>query len=324
MKKKRRSALILLAVFLCASGGALASEPRLRADLPRNTDGYHEGGSVSDAWVDPDETAVDESSLKAVLTDYDPEKLTYELVWADEFDTDGRPDKSKWGYDTGGSGWGNHELQYYTPGDNAAVSDGVLTITAQKERMGGRDYTSCRLVSRDRGDFLYCKVVARARLPEGLGTWPAVWMLPTDWAYGSWPASGEIDIMEHVGYDPNVIVQSVHVEKFHGGAAKNHSIRAEDVFNEFHDYGVEWLPDRIIFSVDGETTWTYRPLSFTDRPQKDVWPFDKRMHLLINLAFGGDWGGARGIDESCLPARYEIDYIRVYQSPEIMALTGQI
>ena len=136
MKKKRRSALILLAVFLCASGGALASEPLLRADLPRNTDGYHEGGSVSDAWVDPDETAVDESSLKAVLTDYDPEKLTYELVWADEFDTDGRPDKSKWGYDTGGSGWGNHELQYYTPGDNAAVSDGVLTITGSCQSAG--------------------------------------------------------------------------------------------------------------------------------------------------------------------------------------------
>ena len=321
--KKQILTVFLIICLACAFGSAAFSEARLSAGLPRNEDGYHEGRSVSGAYADPDEDPIDESLLKGILTDYDYDSLTYELVWADEFDTDGKPDSARWTYDTGGSGWGNHELQYYTPGDNASVSGGILTITARKERMGGRDYTSCRLVSRNRGDWLYCKVVARARLPEGLGTWPAIWMLPTDWAYGAWPASGEIDIMEHVGYNPNVIVQSVHVEKYHGGAAKNFSRRITDAFGTFHEYTAEWLPDRIIFGIDGETVWTYRPLSFTVKPQKDVWPFDKRMHILINLAFGGDWGGANGIDESCLPAVFEIDHIRVYQSPEILKLTGQ-
>ena len=299
------------------------SAPAFAGGLPRDEGAFHTGESVSDAYVDPEEYAVKPSDLKAVGFDYDYETLTYELVWAEEFDQDGRPDSTKWRYDTGGGGWGNHELQYYTPGENAEISDGVLTIEARKERMGGRDYTSCRLVTRNAGDWLYCKVEARAKLPAGIGTWPAIWILPTDCAYGSWPVSGEIDIMEHVGYNPNVIVQSVHMERYHGGAAKNKSLRVQGVCEEFHLYEVEWLPDRIIFSVDGKPTWTYRPADFTESPTKEVWPFDKRMHLLVNLAFGGDWGGAQGVDENCLPARFQVDYIRVYQSPEIMKLTGQ-
>lgn len=307
--------MMLAMLALCA--------PALADGLPRDEGAYHTGETVSDAYVDPEEHAVKPSNLKAVGFDYDYESLTYELVWAEEFDQDGRADSAKWRYDTGGGGWGNHELQYYTPGDNAEISGGVLTIEARKEKMGGRDYTSCRLVTRNAGDWLYCKVEARAKLPAGTGTWPAIWMLPTDWAYGSWPASGEIDIMEHVGYNPNVIVQSVHMERYHGGAAKNKSLRVQGVCEEFHLYGVEWLPDRIIFSVDGKPTWTYRPADFTESPTKEVWPFDKRMHLLVNLAFGGDWGGAQGVDENCLPAQFQVDYIRVYQSPEIMKLTGQ-
>ena len=299
------------------------SAPALAGGLPRNEGAYHTGQDVSDAYVDPEQYAVDQSLLKAVGFEYDDDSLTYELVWADEFDTDGRPDAAHWRYDTGGSGWGNNELQYYTPGDNAEIADGLLTIEARKERMGGRDYTSCRMVTRQAGDWLYCKVEARAKLPAGRGTWPAIWMLPTDWAYGSWPASGEIDIMEHVGYNPNVIVQSVHTGRYHGASPKNHSLRVPGVCEEFHTYGVEWLPDQLIFTVDGEKTWTYRPTDYTDSPTKEVWPFDKRMHLLVNLAFGGDWGGAGGIDEGCLPAQYQVDYIRVYQSPEILALTGQ-
>ena len=314
--KKYWLALLCLAL-LCPC------RPALAGGLPRNEDAYHTGQGVSDAYVDPEQYKTDEKDLKATGFDYDWNALTYELVWADEFDTDGKPDAARWRYDTGGSGWGNHELQYYTPGDNADIRDGILTVEARKERKGGMDYTSCRLVTRHAGDWLYCKVEARAKLPQGVGTWPAIWMLPTDWAYGAWPASGEIDIMEHVGYNPNVIVQSVHMNRYHGGAARNRSIRTAGVCEDFHIYGVEWLPDRIIFSVDGETTWTYQPSSFTDSPTKDVWPFDKRMHLLVNLAFGGDWGGAGGIDESCLPAKLEVDYIRVYQSPEILRLTGQ-
>ena len=311
----KRIYFLILLVLAAGMGSASAS------GLPRNEDAYHTGQGVSGAYVE--EQPADPAALKAVGYAYAGDALSYELVWADEFDGEGRPDPAKWKYDTGGGGWGNHELQYYTPGDNAFVSGGLLRIEARKERMGGRDYTSCRLVSRGLGDFLYCKVEARAKLPAGVGTWPAIWMLPTDWAYGSWPASGEIDIMEHVGYNPNVIVQSVHMERYHGGNAKNKSIRTPGVCEEFHLYGVEWLPDKIIFSVDGHPTWTYEPAKLTDKPTRELWPFDKRMHLLVNLAFGGDWGGANGIDVNCLPAVFEVDYIRVYQSPEILALTGQ-
>ncbi len=312
---KKTIAILLLLLLLCSVAQA--------GGLPRNEDKFHEGDNVSDAYVDPEKYKIDESNLKATGYEYDRSTLTYELVWAEEFDYEGRPDSTKWRYDTGGSGWGNHELQYYTPGDNALVKDGILTIEAKIEKKGGRDYTSCRLVTRNVGDWLYCKVEARAKLPSGRGTWPAIWMLPTDWAYGAWPTSGEVDIMEHVGYNPNWIVQSIHVDKYHAGQARNKSIRVPGVMEEFHTYGVEWLPDRIIFSIDGNETWTYRPLDMTEHPTKEIWPFDRRMHILVNLAFGGDWGGAQGIDESCLPARFEVDYIRVYQSPEILEMTGQ-
>lgn len=284
---------------------------------------YRTGGNVSGAYVDPAEFAVAEEDLKAVGFDYDRENLTWELVWSDEFDYEGAPDPEKWGYDIGGSGWGNHELQYYTEGDNVTVSDGVMTIEARKESVGGRDYTSTRLVSRGKGDWLYAKVEVCAKLPTGLGTWPAIWMLPTDWSYGDWPASGEIDIMEHVGYDQDVIVQSVHNQKFHGGQANNSSYHIEGVSDTFHVYTVEWLPDKLIFSVDGEERFTYDPARYSEHPTYELWPFDQRMHVLINLAFGGDWGGAMGTDDSYFPVRYEIEYVRVYQSPEILLLTGQ-
>ncbi len=256
--------------------------------------------------------------------EYDIDSLTYELVWADEFDTDGEPDPERWGFNTGGGGWGNGELQYYMPNGNALIENGVLTIEVKKQKRGTCSYTSARMVTRDIADWLYCKIEARAKLPSGKGTWPAIWMLPTDWAYGDWPASGEIDIMEHVGYDPDVIVQSVHTKRTHGGDASNMSTQIPGARDEFHTYGMEWLPDRIIFSIDGEETYTYqKPETAEGERASDTWPFDQRMHLLVNLAFGGTWGGSMGIDEKCLPAKLEVDYVRVYQSPEIMALTGQ-
>lgn len=292
-------------------------------EFQRDDSGYRVGRVVSDAYSDPDLYKVDEEDLKATGFAYDRESLSYELVWSDEFDYEGEPDPEKWGYDLGGSGWGNNELQYYTEGDNVTVSDGLLIIEARKEEMGGREYTSTRLVTRNKGDWTYCKVEVSAKLPSGLGTWPAIWMLPTDYEYGSWPASGEVDIMEHVGYDQDVIVQSVHNQKYHGGQSRSHSIRTEGVSEEFHLYSVEWLPDKLIFYVDGEEQFIYDPQQITSQPTYEHWPFDKRMHLLINLAFGGDWGGARGVDDSYFPVQYEVDYVRVYQSPEIMELTGQ-
>ena len=143
---------------------------------------------------------------------------TWELVWDEEFDYEGLPDSTKWSYDTDGNeyGWGNNEAQFYTKGrkENAWVSDGVLTITARKENMEGKKYTSARLRTKGKGDWLYGRFEIRAQVPTGKGTWPAIWMLPTDWAYGGWPASGEIDIMENVGYDPDTIVGSAHTKLY--------------------------------------------------------------------------------------------------------------
>ena len=256
--------------------------------------------------------------------EYDIGSLNYELVWADEFDTDGEPDPARWAFDIGGGGWGNGEMQYYMSSGNAAVENGTLSIELRKQKRGTCSYTSARMVTRDIADWLYCKIEVSAKLPSGKGTWPAIWMLPTDRAYGDWPASGEIDIMEHVGYDPDVIVQSIHTTNTHGDSASNNSTNVPGVREGFHVYGMEWLPDRIIFSIDGEQTYVYeKPETDEGKRASDSWPFDQRMHLLLNLAFGGTWGGSMGIDEKCLPATLEVDYVRVYQSPEIMALTGQ-
>ncbi|MEJ2503896.1 MAG: glycoside hydrolase family 16 protein, partial [Gemmatimonadota bacterium] len=133
-------------------------------------------------------------------------------VWADEFDTPGLPDTLRWSYDVGGHGWGNEELQYYTEARqaNARVEDGHLIIEARRDSVGGREYSSARLVTKGKGDWQYGRFEARAKLPSGRGTWPAIWMLPTEWRYGGWPESGEIDIMEHVGHDPDVVHATVH------------------------------------------------------------------------------------------------------------------
>jgi beta-glucanase (GH16 family) len=256
---------------------------------------------------------------------YDEGSLTYELVWSDEFDYTGPPDPAKWGYDTGGSGWGNHELQYYTDGGNARADGGKLIIEARKETMGGRAYTSARLVTKGKGDWLYGIVEVRAKLPAGLGTWPAIWMLPTDWAYGGWPDSGEIDIMEHVGYDENRVHASIHTRAYNhtnGTQKGNGGVTVQDATDDFHIYAIEWLPDKICFMIDGARVYEYNPSKLLTAASYRQWPFDRPFHLLINLALGGDWGGAMGFDEAMLPAVFEIDYVRVYQSPEINALTG--
>lgn len=284
---------------------------------------FRVGSEVSQAYVDPAKIdEIPEDQIKAKGFEYDHDNLTYELVWSDEFDYEGLPDDTKWGYDTGASGWGNNELQYYTRGENAEVHDGILTLTARKEKKQNAGYTSTRLVSKGKGDWLYGKFEIRAKLPKGRGTWPAIWMLPTDWKYGGWPASGEIDIMEHVGYDQDVIHYSIHTESYYHsiGTQKTATKKFENVSEDFHTYAIEWLPDRIIFFTDGEKTFTYEPLKYKSTPTYKEWPFDKRFHLLLNIAVGGNWGGVRGVDDDIWPQTMEIDYVRVYQSPEITAL----
>jgi beta-glucanase (GH16 family) len=236
----------------------------------------------------------------------------WSLVWNDEFDTDGLPSPDRWSYDVGGSGWGNNELEYYTQfrQENARVENGVLVIEARKENFQGMKYTSARLVTTNKGDWLYGRMDVRAKLPLGVGTWPAIWMLSTDWKYGGWPNSGEVDIMEHVGYDPNVIHGSTHSLKYYFkiNTQKTASLRLPDV-REFHTYTVEWYADRLDFFVDGNIYLTSR----NDGTGWEAWPFDQRFHLILNLAIGGDWGGSKGVDDTAFPQRMEVDYVRVYK-----------
>lgn len=246
----------------------------------------------------------------------------WSLIWADEFDYNGLPDSEKWVYDVGGDGWGNNELQYYTNKreENARVENGKLIIEARKENYNGRDYTSARLLTRGKGDWLYGRVEVRAKLPGGRGAWPAIWMLPTNWEYGGWPASGEIDIMEYVGYDPNVVHFTVHTDAF------NHSINTQvgssttlnDPENNFYTYAVEWFPDRIDFFVDDELQFTFenQNQSFSE------WPFDKAFHLILNIAIGGNWGGVEGVDDTLFPKTMEVDFVRVYKSPQTVMIDG--
>lgn len=209
--------------------------------------------------------------------------------------------------------WGNNEAQYYASGrkENAWVSDGVLRITALKEPMEGRSYTSARLITKGKGDWLYGRFEIRAKLPTGRGTWPAIWMLPTDWEYGDWPKSGEIDIMENVGYDPDTIVGSSHTEKYNHaiGTQKNAKIACPDCYKAFHVYALEWEEDEYRLYVDDQLYFTFK----NEGIGYEVWPYDKRFHILLNLAIGGNWGGQKGIDDSLFPHVFEIDYVRVYK-----------
>lgn len=263
-----------------------------------------------------DEPEVDDLDCKAVGFEYDDDDIDYKLVWSDEFDYTGLPDDSKWGYDTGGNGWGNNELQYYTEGDNVWVEDGLLTITARKEAYGKNDYTSTRLITKNKGDWMYGRIEVRAKLPEGRGTWPAIWMLPTDWVYGGWPRSGEIDIMEHVGYEQGVIHATIHTSSYNHmkGTQIGNKLTRADASETFYTYSVEWYPDKMKFFIDDKLYFYYKPSNLINCPDEGEWPFDQRFHLLLNIAVGGDWGGARGIDDTIFPQEMKVDYVRVYQA----------
>ncbi len=233
-------------------------------------------------------------------------------TWADEFDYTGLPATDKWDYDLGGSGWGNNEKQYYTNSiNNVSVGNGLLSITARKENMNGMSYTSTRLVSRNKLDVLYGRFEIKAKLPTGRGTWPAIWMLPTDRAYGDWPKSGEIDIMEHVGYDQNNVHFTTHTEAYYFkiNTQKTSTKMIPDASTAFHLYRVDWTPYAVRGYYDNVLVFEF----VNEGTGYKVWPFDKRFHLLMNLAIGGDWGGAQGIDDTIFPQKLDVDYVRYYK-----------
>jgi beta-glucanase (GH16 family) len=235
------------------------------------------------------------------------------LVWADEFDKPGLPDPSRWTYDVGGHGWGNRELQYYTRGrsENARVEGGHLIVEARREVWEGMEYTSARLVTRGLGDWTYGRIEARARLPRGRGSWPAIWMLATTSARMTWPDDGEIDIMEHVGFNPGVVHGSAHTKAFNHviGTQKTGTIPVPDATEAFRVYAIDWDRTRIRWFVDDREYYAFA----NDRSSKDAWPFDGPFHLILNVAVGGNWGGQKGVDDEAFPMRMEVDYVRVLQ-----------
>lgn len=241
----------------------------------------------------------------------------YVLVWQDEFETsrdiNGRaamPNMDEWWYETAAPGWVNNELQRYVAGvlDNdttAYISDGTLKIIAKKK---GNEVISARLNTIKSWTYGYFE--ARLRLPKGKGTWPAYWMMPKN--FKTWPDDGEIDIMEEVGYHPNYVSSSIHCKAYYHsiGTQKTKERYLEGAESDFHIYALEWTADFIKTYVDGELLFSFE----NDKTgNKSTWPFNTPFGLKLNLAWGGDWGGAQGVDVSALPATYEIDYVRVFQ-----------
>lgn len=239
----------------------------------------------------------------------------WELVWADEFEYTGLPDTNSWAYDVGGHGWGNQEKQFYTAArsENARVENGMLIIEARKEPMDTNQYTSARLVTRGKNEWLYGRIETRAKLPRGIGSWPAIWMLAAEQSYGDsyWPHNGEIDIMEHVGFNQGFIHASTHTLKYNwqAGTQRTDTTYSADVSDTFHNYILEWYPEKIEVYMDEKLLFT----STNDNTGWEAWPFDKPFYLILNIAVGGAWGGQKGVDDSIWPQRMEVEYVRVYK-----------
>lgn len=243
----------------------------------------------------------------------------YSLVWSDEFNGS-KLDESVWNYNTGGGGWGNNELQYYTTRlENIRLANGYLEIEARKETYENREYTSARIYSKGKKSFLYGKMEARIKFPGGVGTWPAFWMMGES---GGWPKCGEIDIMEHVGYLDNRASFALHTQEKNGSNGRNwHATHFFDypLSNDFHVYGVEWCQeeengkDCIHFLVDGEIYATVWETKIGDH---DSWPFYKPHYFILNLAIGGNMGGR--VDDSIFNQQriMYVDWVRVYQRQE--------
>ncbi|RIA09399.1 putative secreted protein (Por secretion system target) [Flavobacteriaceae bacterium MAR_2010_72] len=235
------------------------------------------------------------------------------IVWADEF-SGTTLDQTKWNYQIGDGcaegicGWGNNELQSYQQA-NVVVSNGTLKITAKKERIRGSQYTSGRINSKAKGDFTYGRFEASIKLPYGDGLWPAFWMLSTNNPYGTWPQSGEIDIMEFVASEPDKIFGTIHYgdlypnNQFQGNGYTLHGANYPDAF---HEFAIEWEPGEIRWFMDG--------ILYSVKKTEDVspfmWPFDQDFHFLLNVAVGGNLGGT--VNNNMLPATMEVDYVRVY------------
>ncbi|WP_417188990.1 family 16 glycosylhydrolase [Bacteroides sp.] len=255
---------------------------------------------------------------KVVVENDDPDYYkNFRLVWSDEFDGN-TVNLDYWSFETGATGWGNNELQNYTNGENAVVKDGHLIITARKVghqiRQKRGDYTSTRMITKGKKEFQYGRIEVRAKMPKGTGTWAAFWMLGAGHPEIMWPHCGEIDIMEYVGYDPNIHNVAIHNGSSFGNTRNKSKIAVEDAVDDFHVYGLIWDKYSLKFYVDDveNVFYTYKPENY----DRDTWPHSSPYFIILNLAVGGGWGGKKGVDDTVFPADYIVDYVRVYQNPE--------
>lgn len=246
-----------------------------------------------------------------------PYKMTTEngqvwnLVWSDEFNYKGKPDPERWGYELGYIR--NYEEQYYTDRrKNVRVEDGHLVIQSLKEEYEGYQYTSASVITKDTASWTYGRIEVRAKLPHGVGMWPAIWTLGVNIDEVGWPMCGEIDIMENVGYEDSFIYANIHTQAYNheAGTAKGDRIFLSKPSQDFHIYAIEWYPDRIDFYLDEALYFTFE----NEGTGSDAWPFDQPQYLIINAAVGGFWGGYYGIDDDIFPQTYLIDYVRVYEA----------
>jgi beta-glucanase (GH16 family) len=271
-----------------------------RSDLPLAPAPDAEAGDLSAAGEGgATPPPVDAGGKKPDLAPVGP----WQLVWADEFNNQGLPDPAKWDYEVGFVR--NNEVQYYTKQrlENAHVENGNLTIEARKDNYQGHAVTSASLITKGKASWTRGRLEMRAQLPTGKGSWPAFWTLGTNIDQVSWPACGEIDIMEYVGFLPDKIHGAVHSP----GVDKGGSITASKPWSAFHVYAIEWFPDRIDFYFDTTKYFTY------PKPGGG-WPFDKSQYIILNIAVGGSWGGQQGVDDSFFPLKMVVDYVRVYKS----------
>ena len=258
----------------------------------------------------PQNTLIEGEPVITVHPSANPD-IPFTLVWEENFDGDSL-NMEDWNFELGDGcdygicGWGNQELQRYTD-SNHTISDGLLTIQVEK----GNFYTSTRITTKGKKEFQYGKIEARIKLPQGDGLWPAFWMLGNDIDTNSWPACGEIDVMEYVGRMPGIVHHSLHTTSSSGATINTQKVIVPNLEGDFHTYAIEWSIKAIDFFVDGEKQYTYAP--GTNNP--DYWPFDKPFFLILNAAVGGNFGGPVSSDD-IFPQQYQIDYIKVYQRAE--------
>ncbi len=272
-----RSVLAVMMLFLCsACGGGIGARSAMHAIAP---------GS-SPTWV---------------------------LTWSDEFNgsNGSLPDAAKWVMETGGNGWGNNELEYYTNRpENAHQQDGNLVITAINESYGGRNYTSARLKTAGLFTQAYGRFEARLKIPAGQGMWPAFWMLGQNIGTAGWPGCGEIDIMENVGFEPSKVHGSAHGPGYSGGhpLTGTYALQSGSFSDDFHVFALEWEPSALRFYVDDVLYETHTP---ADLPAGTTWVFDHPFFLLLNVAVGGSWPGSPN-SSTVFPQTMQVDYVRVY------------